>query len=219
MSRKLNYTVVDAFTSEIFSGNPAAVIVFPEDVQLDEKTLQLIAREFNLSETAFVSGLKSNFNGLDAKAVTLGLRWFAPRSESAICGHATLATAHVLFSSTLHLLSPNITHIKFETLSGTLTASRLIDTNEPNQIALEFPAGLTTPVDTALAERAKNAVVQAVGGVAPEVVYVGVGEGVSYGNYMIIELAAAQGPTHHYDLANADIQPDAFVSLPRNFLS
>lgn len=213
MSRNLSYTIVDAFTSEIFHGNPAAVVIMKEDVRLDEKMMQLIAREFNLSETAFVSGLKTGLDGLDVERIALSLRWFTPRSEAPICGHATLATAHVLFSSVPPLLPPNITNINFATLSGTLTAFKPTHMNGSNNIVLEFPAGLTMPADTALAECAKNAVVHAVGGVAPEVVYVGVGEGVSYGSYMLIELVAAQGPTHHYDLANADIHAGAFVSL------
>ena len=76
---------VDAFTSEVFSGNPAAVCML--DRWLDDRRMQSIAAENNLSETAF---LVQNENGFD-------LRWFTPLTEVALCGHATLASALVLF--------------------------------------------------------------------------------------------------------------------------
>jgi PhzF family phenazine biosynthesis protein len=77
---------VDAFTSEAFSGNPAAVCIL--DSWLDDNLLQSIAAENNLSETAF---LVRNDDGFD-------LRWFTPRTEVALCGHATLASAFALFT-------------------------------------------------------------------------------------------------------------------------
>jgi len=77
---------VDAFTSEVFSGNPAAVCIL--DSWLDDNLLQSIAAENNLSETAF---LVRNDDGFD-------LRWFTPTTEVALCGHATLASAFVLFT-------------------------------------------------------------------------------------------------------------------------
>ena len=77
---------VDAFTSEVFSGNPAAVCLL--DRWLDDPILQAIAVENNLSDTAF---LVPNAEGFD-------LRWFTPVTEVALCGHATLASAFVLFN-------------------------------------------------------------------------------------------------------------------------
>ena len=77
---------VDAFTSEVFYGNPAAVCLL--DRWIDDSTLQAIAAENNLSETAF---LVRNTEGFD-------LRWFAPVTEVALCGHATLASAFILFT-------------------------------------------------------------------------------------------------------------------------
>jgi len=77
---------VDAFTSEVFSGNPAAVCIL--DSWIEDNLLQSIAAENNLSETAF---LVRNDYGFD-------LRWFTPRTEVALCGHATLASAYVLFT-------------------------------------------------------------------------------------------------------------------------
>ena len=77
---------VDAFTSRAFRGNPAAVCLLEKS--RSAKWMQDVAAEKNLSETAFVIPLKSGFR----------LRWFAPVCEIDLCGHATLATAHVLWS-------------------------------------------------------------------------------------------------------------------------
>ena len=77
---------VDAFTAKVFSGNPAAVCLL--DAPMDEAVMQAIAAENNLAETAFVR--------IDLKPFEL--RWFTPTTEVALCGHATLAAAHVLFS-------------------------------------------------------------------------------------------------------------------------
>jgi PhzF family phenazine biosynthesis protein len=112
---------VDAFTDRPFSGNPAAVCVLSE--ARDAQWMQNVAAEMNLSETAFATRLDgpSRFN----------LRWFTPNTEVDLCGHATLATAHVLWEEA-HI-SPEQTP-RFETRSGLLTASR-----GPHGIELDFP--------------------------------------------------------------------------------
>ncbi len=99
---------VDAFTTRAFGGNPAAVC--PLDAFPDDVALQSIALENNLSETAFIVP----FDGDDAHYT---LRWFTPGTEVALCGHATLATAHVVFNH----LQPGLQEVRFRTLSGTLT--------------------------------------------------------------------------------------------------
>jgi predicted PhzF superfamily epimerase YddE/YHI9 len=107
-------TVVDSFTDRPFAGNPAAVAVvdrFPDDSEM-----QLIAREMNLSETAFVA---SRDDG------AYDLRWFTPAVEVDLCGHATLATAHVLGGTG-----------RFVTKSGLLTCT----TGEDGWIEMDFPA-------------------------------------------------------------------------------
>lgn len=110
---------VDAFTDRPFQGNPAAVCIL-ESPQ-DEQWMQLVAREMNLSETAF----------LYREGQAYGLRWFTPTSEVSLCGHATLASAHVLwtegYASTGQL-------IQFETKSGILTAKY-----QDDWIELDFP--------------------------------------------------------------------------------
>jgi len=112
--------VVDAFASEPFTGNPAAVCVLPGPA--DERWMQLVAREMNLSETAFLYPEGRGFR----------LRWFTPNVEVDLCGHATLASAHVLWGSG-QLRPEELAH--FETRSGLLTAHK-----EGELIVLDFPA-------------------------------------------------------------------------------
>src|SRR5690348_4823333 len=103
-------TVVDAFADRPFAGNPAAVCVlerWPSD-----EWLQLVAREMNLSETAFL---------VPHAAGDFDLRWLTPRVEVALCGHATLASAHVLWESGRANRSP----LQFHTKSGRLSAVAL----------------------------------------------------------------------------------------------
>ncbi len=119
---------VDAFTNSPFQGNPAAVCVLerPEETP----RMQLIAREMNLSETAFIIKQENGFN----------LRWFTPTTEVPLCGHATLATAHVLWSKG-YLSSDKPAH--FHTLSGLLVACQ-----KGEWIELDFPVNLSKIVST-----------------------------------------------------------------------
>lgn len=111
---------VDAFADRVFEGNPAAVV--PLDEWLDDALLQAIAGENNLSETAFFVATGDAFR----------LRWFTPESEVDLCGHATLATAHVLFEHLGHTGD----EIVFASRSGELRVRRGDDGLE-----LDFPAG------------------------------------------------------------------------------
>jgi len=110
---------VDAFTDEPFKGNPAAVC--PLKAWLDDKLLLAVAAENNLSETAFFVPEGEQFR----------LRWFTPRSEVNLCGHATLASAFVL----LTILEPQREFVSFVTRSGILTVRR-----EQNLFSMNFPA-------------------------------------------------------------------------------
>ena len=114
-------TQVDAFTDTIFTGNPAAVCLLPEP--RGEAWMQHLAREMNLSETAF---LERRPDG------AFDLRWFTPTVEVDLCGHATLASAHVLWERGACDLRAEI---RFHTRSGVLTASR-----RDGWIELDFPA-------------------------------------------------------------------------------
>jgi PhzF family phenazine biosynthesis protein len=110
----------DAFTDKAFAGNPAAVCILTEP--RDDAWMQNLAREMNLSETAF----------LRKQEDSNGLRWFTPAVEVALCGHATLASAHILWETAM--LAPR-EQARFHTLSGLLTAERKGD-----WIELNFPA-------------------------------------------------------------------------------
>lgn len=116
---------VDAFTSQVFGGNPAAVI--PLEHWPDDALLQAIANENNLSETAYFVEQPARASSVP----TFELRWFTPVAEVAMCGHATLASAHVLFKH----LKIRGAHVCFETKSGELTVKKCDDSYEMN-----FPA-------------------------------------------------------------------------------
>ena len=126
---------VDAFTREPFGGNPAAVCVLPRPA--DPAWMQRVAREMNLSETAFLVGRGSS---------ELDLRWFTPSVEVDLCGHATLASAHVLWEDG-HL--PPGDPAVFHTRSGRLSAVR-----RDGWIEMDFPAepAEPAPVPEGLAE-------------------------------------------------------------------
>ncbi|WP_227429006.1 PhzF family phenazine biosynthesis protein [Psychrobacter sp. I-STPA6b] len=140
-SSKLSLPIyhVDAFTNQVFSGNPACVV--PLTSWLDDEILQNIASENNLSETAFI--VKNTEQQTDNQT-DYHLRWFTPVSEVALCGHATLATAHVLFT---HLGFAKDT-IRFHSHSGILTVSRC-QLNDNPAYMLDFPAIASTPMDLA----------------------------------------------------------------------
>lgn len=130
---KLKQYQVDAFTTRVFTGNPAAVC--PLDTWLDDAMLQAIASENNLSETAFFVPTERGFH----------LRWFTPVAEVDLCGHATLASAHVLFA----ILGYAKKQIVFETRSGDL----VVESND-GLLVMNFPARVpvTCPAPAALVE-------------------------------------------------------------------
>lgn len=115
----MKYYVVDAFTREPFGGNPAGVCLL--DSWIDAKTMQSIAFENNLAETAFLVKEENAY----------GLRWFAPECEIDLCGHATLASAFVL----MQILEPERTRVDFSTKSGRLTVKK-----EGDLLLMDFPS-------------------------------------------------------------------------------
>ncbi|NEO31798.1 MAG: PhzF family phenazine biosynthesis protein [Symploca sp. SIO3C6] len=119
---------VDAFTDKTFAGNPAVVCVLPAP-QTDD-WMQKVAQEMNLSETAFLVKLADGYN----------LRWFTPLVEVPICGHATLASAHVLWSEG-HLSTDQA--IRFHTKSGLLIAKQ-----QDDWIELDFPVNNSKATST-----------------------------------------------------------------------
>lgn len=124
---------VDAFTAEPFKGNPAAVCLL--ESPLEDDVMQAIAAEMNLSETAFVSSVEQRSF---AESVEFLLRWFTPKVEVPLCGHATLATSKVLFD----VMGLPSDQISFHTQSGMLVARKKEDL-----IMLDFPADDPIPWD------------------------------------------------------------------------
>ena len=122
----LRLTQVDAFTNRPFAGNPAAVCILPQPAE--PAWMLNVAREMNLAETAFLVRRKDGYD----------LRWFTPTVEVDLCGHATLASAHVLWEDG-HLTLDS--QARFHTKSGLLTADR-----RDSWIELDFPS---TPVEPA----------------------------------------------------------------------
>lgn len=118
---------IDAFTSELFKGNPAAVC--PLNKWLPEEIMQSIAAENNLSETAFFVPKANGFH----------IRWFTPVSEVDLCGHATLATAYVLFD----ILGYERNKVEFDSRSGILAV-----TKASGWLVMDFPAQPPVPCDT-----------------------------------------------------------------------
>ena len=121
------FVQVDAFTDQPFAGNPAAIFI--TDAPRDEVWMQAVAREMNLSETAFLHPVAEGFN----------LRWFTPTTEVDLCGHATLASAHALWQLG-HLQKDGA--VRFHTRAGTLGAER-----DGDWIWLDFPATPPTLVE------------------------------------------------------------------------
>jgi len=121
---------VDAFTDQIFGGNPAAICPVP--IMFSSATLQSIATENNLSETAFLLELP------EADEADFLLRWFTPSTEVDLCGHATLAAAHIVFTH----MKPDLKSVKFNTRSGILTVEK-----GEQRHTLSFPSLTPVPIE------------------------------------------------------------------------
>jgi PhzF family phenazine biosynthesis protein len=115
---------IDAFTSRVFAGNPAAVC--PLGGWLEDGLMQAIAQENNLSETAFFVPLDQGYH----------IRWFTPSAEVDLCGHATLASAYAIFT----YIDPCRTQVTFKSRSGPLTVSR-----QGDLLAMDFPSKPPSP--------------------------------------------------------------------------
>lgn len=121
---KLRLYQVDAFARRVFAGNPAAVV--PLERWLPDATLQAIAAENNLSETAYFVGAGGDYR----------IRWFTPAAEVDLCGHATLASAHVIFRH----LEPGLREVRFASSSGALRVLR-----DGDRLQLDLPARAPEP--------------------------------------------------------------------------
>jgi len=124
---KLPVYIVDAFTNKLFGGNPAAVC--PLEDWLSDQVMQSIATENNLAETVFFIKNDGRYD----------IRWFTPLTEVKLCGHATLASAHILFTE----LGYTEDVIEFNSLSGLLKVKRTAE----GKIQLDFPANMPEETD------------------------------------------------------------------------
>lgn len=139
---RLDYYQIDAFTDTPFAGNPAAVIPL-ERWPDDDALLQAVAEENNLAETAFFA--KQTRVDADGKPETLfHIRWFTPTMEVDLCGHATLAAAHVLFNHMGH----TGTDVRFATQSGEIVVTRDSsgDRGTASRLHMDFPSRPGAPV-------------------------------------------------------------------------
>ncbi|GAA5826235.1 hypothetical protein JCM11251_007220 [Rhodosporidiobolus azoricus] len=198
----LPYRIIDAFTSTPFSGNAASVVLFPPDgSRASDSSLMLrIAREFALSETAFLVPRPSSSSSPDVPVY--GLRWFTPTVEFPLCGHATLASAHCLFSE--H--HPEAQQLQFETsMSGTLYASK----GEGGQIELDFPADVSVveEVDIDAEEDLRDKLVLVHAALAANVVRIAKGK-----LAWIVELKS------DFDLETADINTNPLHGYKEYFI-
>ncbi len=123
---------IDAFTNQLFKGNPAAVCILDE--WLDDAVMQNIAAENNLAETAFIVQTGKEYD----------LRWFTPEVEIDLCGHATLASAFVVFN----YLGWDADHVQFNSMSGPLVVELLVD----GSLQMDFPARAPTVVNNSALE-------------------------------------------------------------------
>ncbi|OUR87093.1 isomerase [Gammaproteobacteria bacterium 42_54_T18] len=129
---KLPIYQIDAFAEEAFTGNPAAIV--PLDGWLEDQTMQSIAEENNLSETAFIVATDNGYH----------IRWFTPSCEVDLCGHATLAAAYVAIQFLQETRNP----ICFDSKSGKLFVSHKIDVNKKTILTLDFPVAEYEEIET-----------------------------------------------------------------------
>ena len=123
---KLKIYQVDAFAEKVFTGNPAAIC--PLEEWIEEETMQKIAQENNVSETAFFVWNEDHYD----------IRWFAPEAEIELCGHATLASAYVIF---------NYLNFKEEVIKFTCGVGDLFVKREGELFVMEFPSNPAKPID------------------------------------------------------------------------
>ncbi|RUP42974.1 hypothetical protein BC936DRAFT_137817 [Jimgerdemannia flammicorona] len=139
------FFTVDAFVLQtgtgVFSGNPAGVVLVPKGEEVPAETMQNIAAEVNISETAFVTPLED----LPLEQVSrFGLRWFSPTVEIDLCGHGTLASAHIIFNS----LQSTVPSVSFTTRSGLLTSHKNPTTG---LTSISLPVNTPSPLASNLA--------------------------------------------------------------------
>ncbi|KAF8187875.1 hypothetical protein K438DRAFT_2149865 [Mycena galopus ATCC 62051] len=177
----LDFEILNAFTTDIFGGNPAVVIFL--DKILPKEVLEKINDNFNQPIVVYVSSPTSDTPPKSGRAV-FGLRWFGPRNEVQICGHGTLAAAEAIFRRLD--LSNHVNTLEFETPSATLTAHRIND-----QISVELPAGTTFPASAEEKAAVEGIFARALAKPRVDICYIGYGEH-GFSNYLLVEVDEAE---------------------------
>lgn len=202
----LDYVVVDAFASETFGGNPAAVVFLDEHsgAVLNDSQRKLITQEFNQPVTAFVTQFQTSVVS-GGTLGPFGIQWITPSGEELrLCGHGTLATSHALFNKFLPAGAEGA--VKLQTkYSGELTVRR----DAKGHIQLTFPAGDLHPAPEDLVARVKTAIGAAVPALPADgsaVKAVRVGAGLTYGTYVLVEVDDS------VDIAAMQVDSKALVS-------
>ncbi|KAG8952940.1 hypothetical protein FRC04_003391 [Tulasnella sp. 424] len=195
----LQYTIVDAFTSTPFSGHQASVIILPPSHHsLPTESLHQIADEFNLGATAFLIPQAST----SPSTLRYGLRWFAFAIEMQLCGHGTLASARVIFST---LEGQQVDKLEFETRRGTLGARKV--PGGSGKIELDFPVTALEVLDSAgeLAQVSEAVSAAAGGGVSVRGVR-------KAGLFLLVEVDPG------FDLEGAVVDASQFLKLSHGMI-
>lgn len=199
MLSSLPFYIVNAFTTEAFRGNPAAV-VFVNEAQLEDTSLlQNIAKNFSQPMTAFLHDRST------ATSAAFDVRWFTTVSEVELCGHATIASSGLLFSVPgVHAVASKLDVITFKTQKGLLVTARKVD----EWVELTFPAAGVTPLPQEKALQMGQIVRKALGKDV-RVKFVGNGIGPGFSNRLFVEIEEEDG------LAGCVPNPYVFVSLDK----
>ena len=198
----LQYFIVNAFTGSPFGGNPAAV-VFVEDL-LDPDVMQKISANFNQPMTAFLRLRKNSVSESAGTSLAYDVRWFTSTVEVP-CGHATLASAGLLFAEP-DLLPETVTSISFCGRSGVTLVAR----KEGEWISISLSSTAVSPLPEDLADRAQAVIGKAVGEDIP-LRFVGNG-GAGFAQYLLAEIDPS------VNLAALQVNPNELVSLGRSEL-
>lgn len=196
-SKPVPFVIANAFTKDPFGGNPAAIIFLESELPSD--TLQSLAQNFNQPMATFLIPIDSSSDSNPTER-TYNVRWFTVTTESAICGHGTLAAAGAIFS--LGLVPASVTVLNFVARSG----AKLIANKVGDWVEITLPASVVKPIEGDEAERLKGVVQKAFGSPPVNVKFVGSG-GVGFEHQFFAEIDEGN------DLGGRVVDTSAFVSF------
>jgi PhzF family phenazine biosynthesis protein len=206
MPTEIAYSLAAAFThgTNIFSGNPAAVVFVPEGLELPDETLKGLAANFAQPITSFVTS-PSQKTTAHPEISRFGIRWFTPLlHEATMCGHGMMAAAKVIFD-TPGMVGDDVEEIEFETkMVGTVRARKVVDDTE-GRLEISLAAGETVEILGEERERLCNIYKEALGREV-RVNYIGAGQG-SFKNYILVEIDEKD------NLGGEVPDPDIIVSM------